>query len=80
VKERFSNVIAWVGLLYPAISWIGILAFWMGYPYLGQDIHEIISFDHEGFLLFLVFGLYPCCAVVNYLMVGRFRLLPWVEK
>ena len=80
MKERFSNVLAWFGLLYPAIGWVSVLLFFLGYNDEKRDIQRMISFDHEGFMLFILFGLYPCCAIVNYLLVGRFRLLPWVKK
>ena len=80
MKERFSNVLAWFGLLYPAISWFSILSFFMGYSGVGRGIRDIISLDSSVFWNFVVFGLYPCCAIVNYLLVGRFRLLPWLNK
>ena len=80
MKERFSNVLAWFGLLYPAISWVSILAHFMGYEALKDVIHETALRNEPSYFLFITFGLYPCCAVVNYLMVGRLRLLPWVKK
>ena len=33
--------------------------------------------DHNESKRFVLFGLYPSSVVVNYLMVGSVRLLPW---
>ncbi len=78
MKERFSNVLAWFGFLYPALFWLFFLISLMGFTALADDLWDV--FFPEPMLWFVGFGLYPCCAIVNYLLVGRFRLLPWVEK
>jgi len=80
MKERFSNVLAWFGFLYPALFWFGALVHLTRFDALAKFIKESFVPDNEPMLLFVAFGLYPCCAIVNYLLVGRFRLLPWVEK
>ncbi len=80
MKERFSNVLAWLGFLYPALFWFGALVSLTRFDALAKFIKESFVPDNEPMLLFVAFGLYPCCAVVNYLMVGRFRLLPWLKK
>ena len=63
-RKRLSSVLAWLGFVTP--FWLGM--FWRGSYYY-----------HEGdFILGLyVYGL---CAVINYLIVGRFRLLPWIKE
>ena len=80
MKERFSNVLAWFGFLYPALFWFGALVSLTRFDALAKFIKESFVPDNEPMFLFVAFGLYPCCAIVNYLLVGRFRLLPWVEK
>jgi hypothetical protein len=78
MKERFSNVLAWLGFLYPALFWFGFLVSFTRFDALADNIEDM--FFGGTLQMFIVFGLYPCCAIVNYLLVGRFRLLPWVEK
>jgi hypothetical protein len=84
MKERFSNVLAWLGFLYPALFWFMVLISFTRFEVfatLAKFFEDnFVPDDNYPLLLFLAFGLYPCCAIVNYLLVGRFRLLPWVEK
>ena len=78
MKERFSNVLAWFGFLYPALFWFGALVSFTRFDALAEFLKDsFLPDDHSPMLLFVAFGLYPCCAIVNYLLVGRFRLLPW---
>ena len=81
MKERFSNVLAWLGFLYPALFWFIVLVSFTRFDALAKFLKDsFVPESNEPMLLFLAFGLYPCCAIVNYLLVGRFRLLPWAEK
>jgi len=80
MKERLSNVLAWLGFLYPALFWFIVLVSFTRFDVfadLAKFFEDNFVPDNKPVLLFLVFGLYPCCAIVNYLMVGSFRLLPW---
>jgi len=63
MKERFSNVLAWLGF---GITVLTIL--------------YCINFMRFDASTWGAIGFYGFCAVVNYLMVGRFRLLPWLKK
>lgn len=67
LKERFSNVIAWLGFLF---IMGGVLALIISQYYGGPQ--------RQDFLAFLVFGVVPWLAlgVVNYLFSGRLRLFP----
>jgi hypothetical protein len=83
MKERFSNVLAWLGFLYPALFWFMILISFTRFEVfatLAKFFEDNFVPDKGAMLLFLAFGLYPCCAIVNYLLSGSFRLLPWVKK
>jgi len=80
MKERFSNVLAWLGFIYPALFWLGFLISLMGFDTLAIDLWDMFFPHQDSLSIFVAFGLYPFCAVVNYLMVGRFRLLPWLKK
>ena len=81
MKERFSNVLAWFGFLYPALFWFAFLVYFTRFDALAKFVKDsFLPDDNDPMLFFVGFGLYPCCAIVNYLMVGRFRLLPWAEK
>ena len=65
MKERFSNVLAWFGF--------GSMIL-LAYTINGSGIAKSFDAVIVSATAWLFFG------VVNYLMVGRFRLLPWVEK
>ncbi len=80
MKERFSNVLAWLGLAYPAILVVSYLIYLMGFKTAGLAIKNGLYPYPDDIITFIGFGLYPCCAVVNYLLVGRLRLLPWVKE
>ena len=75
VKYRVSNVLAWVGFIYPASFWFlgGLYTVGLEVNSVGQALYP------EGLELFVMFGLYPCCALINYLVVGSPRLLPWKD-
>ena len=73
-KYRLSNVLAWFGFIYTAILWSSAALRAMGFKDQARAIQEVYPDD---LLYFVAFGLYPCCALVNYLMTGSFRLLPW---
>ena len=69
MKHRISNVLAWVGS--PFLPWLSIS---LALSLLTQDKDYILlSFVAVayGFLIWLPSG------ITNYIMVGRFRLLPW---
>jgi hypothetical protein len=75
MKERFSNTLAWLGFSYLVViplssymDWWGVTSILIGTKYsIGQP--EIT------FTVLVYVG----CAVINYLMVGRFRFLPWLD-
>ena len=77
MKERFSNVIAWVGFSFLVVNVSAVAG----------DLDLIIKlflFSSYGEFRFdelvILATVYVGCAVVNYLLVGRFRFLPWVKK
>ena len=80
MKERFSNVLAWLGLAYPAILLVNYLIYLMGFETVSWAINNALYPYPDDIVIFIVVGLYPFCAVFNYLLVGRFRLLPWVKE
>jgi hypothetical protein len=69
MKHRISNVLAWVGS--PFLPWLSIS---LALSLLTQDKdYNLLAFVAVayGFLIWLPSG------IANYIMVGRFRLLPW---
>jgi len=75
VKYRVSNVLAWVGFIYPASFWFlaGLYTIGLEVDSLGEALYP------DSLMNFVAFGLYPCCALINYLIVGNMRLLPWKD-
>ena len=71
MKERFSNILAWAGLL-PFLAVIMLAGYVMVIE--GVTLERIFS-EPTPFLV--AAAIYACCATLNYLMVGRFRFLPW---
>ena len=75
MKERFSDIVAWFGLSYFVVIAVADYMYWfpikrllIGVSYLNQEHWLIVLLVYIG------------CAIVNYLLVGRFRLLPWLKK
>ena len=66
VKYRVSNVLAWVGSL--GGGWCIVML---------VNFHEDIRGWEEP--IFMGLGVYLGCAVINYLIVGNMRLLPWKD-
>jgi hypothetical protein len=67
MKERFSNVLAWFGFI------LLVIFVSMMLPFSSWFWGNV---DPPGkWLLF-----YGLCAVLNYAVSGRFRLLPWLKK
>ena len=65
-KNRLSDVLAWLGF--------SILLFITFYSWMNDE-------SLKGFLSGLVFGL-PChifFGILNYLLAGRMRLIPWLN-
>jgi len=69
-RYRLSNVIAWIGLL-GTVTFSGFTAF--------AFLVLIVGNSNAGAEDFLIpsLGLFATCALINYLMVGNMRLLPW---
>jgi hypothetical protein len=76
--KRLSDVIAWLGFIYSAIFWVAFLMVEIGVVS-SEAVFNVAKFIYPPYpyVLYVTIGLYPCCAVINYLMVGSFRLLPW---
>ena len=75
VKYRASNVLAWGGPL-------GLI--WGGWYASGGD--RLVSSPTSGLQIvgweepfFIGLAVYLGCALINYLMVGSLRLLPWKD-
>ena len=68
--KRLSNVIAWVGFLAAAVMLCAFI-----FTLLNLILNGSFGNWDEPFLASL--PVYLGCALVNYLMVGSFRLLPW---
>ena len=70
-KERISNVISWAGFLCLVPSPISLF---VGFVVGGKEAEFLIVFAIFGMGVWIVGG------VVNYLLCGNLRLLPWEEK
>ena len=64
MKERFSNVLAWLGFGITVLTVLVVIMKWR-FTY-GLLWMVIFALGFQGFL-----------ATINYLLAGRFRLLPW---
>jgi hypothetical protein len=73
-KERISNVISWAGFLCLVPSPISLF---VGYVVGGKD-RALAEF----LIVFAIFGMgvWIVVGVVNYLLCGNLRLIPWEEK
>jgi hypothetical protein len=71
MKQRLSNVIAWLTFATAALYTL-LYGFFI--------LTDSIS-DMEGLIQFsiLFYGGYIGVLILNYIMVGRFRILPWVS-
>jgi hypothetical protein len=67
---RVSNLVAWGGSL--GAGWLIFMLVSIAYR-LGNNDH-IWGWEEP---FFTGLAVYLGCALINYLMVGRFRLLPW---
>ena len=76
VKYRASKIIAWIGFIFPIIAWSSVVLYVIGLDALADLIRGAYPDWSRRFVLL---GLYPCCAVINYLTVGNPRLLPWKD-
>ena len=69
MKERISNVLAWVGS--PFLPWLSIsLALSLLTADKGYNVVAVAAVVY-GFFIWLPSG------IANYIMVGQFRILPW---
>jgi len=71
-RYRLSNVIAWIGLL-GGTSLLFFLALCLLVLIIGEDLGNWEE------IIFPLLAVYLGCAIVNYLMIGRFRFLPWLD-
>lgn len=72
VKYRVSNVLAWGGLL--GGGWLIFTLVVIAERLSGnQRLEDVVE------LSFLGLGVYLGCALINYIIVGRMRLLPWKD-
>jgi hypothetical protein len=70
MKERFSNILAWGSFIPFAIMLsIGMYAVFVD----KQSVGRLLEFAEFNIPVVV----YVFCATLNYLMVGRFRFLPW---
>ena len=81
MQERISNILAWFGF--------SLLAFYVlvlaTSTIRGQRVSYINSMYIRPYIDFpfdldFIPVIYGLCVVVSYLLVGRFRLLPWLKK
>jgi len=71
-KHRASNVVAWGGSLGAG----GLIVMLVSIAYrLGNNDH-IRGWEEP---VFTCLAVYLGCALINYLMVGKMRLLPWKD-
>ena len=75
MKERFSDALAWVGFSY--IILVNVFAIMEM-----RDLTDILIgtrwVDEDEIRITVI--VYVGCAVINYLMVGSLRLLPWLKS
>ena len=71
-RYRLSNVIAWIGLL-GTVAFSGFTALVFLSLIMGNSIKGAEDF------LIPSLSVLATCALINYLMVGSLRLLPWKD-
>lgn len=75
MKKRMSDALAWVGFSYLAL--VNVFAI-MGMKDLTDILIGTRRVDVEEIRITLI--VYVGCAVINYVMMGSLRLLPWRYK
>jgi hypothetical protein len=75
MKERISNILAWIGFSYPILVAVSLL---IGLNNIGSLLLPRFTWrlDDVEFLGFL-FAVYLGCGLVNYVLSGRMKLVPW---
>jgi len=80
MKERLSDVLAWFGFGYVVFTYSILVFTDMGRIYVG-DLMYWLGFNQKEFAFdtyhMRIWIVYIGCAVANYIVVGRLRLLPW---
>lgn len=75
MKERISDVLAWFGLGYPIVLFAIIVT---NSHYWARLLMPDFAFDGTGsYMVSFPFAAYIACGVLNYVLIGRMRLLPW---
>ena len=74
MKERFSNVLAWFGMVYPLLVLLSALA---GFKDFAQLLLPPFDYSSDVKVFTFLLAVYFGSSVINYLFVGRVRLLPW---
>jgi uncharacterized membrane protein len=80
-KERISNVISWAGFLWlVSLSFFGITAVFVNAADKGLErgLDTILEFTMY-YVMAAITG-WIVVGIVNYLLCGNLRLLPWEEK
>jgi len=75
MKERFSNVLAWLGFLYLVL--VNLFALMDAREFTDVLIGTRSVAIEQVIITVLV---YVGCAAVNYIMVGSFRFFPFIPK
>ena len=70
MKERFSNILAW-GSFVPFATMLSLAIYFLTVE--KESVKRVL----ESSEFYIPAVVYVCCATLNYLIVGRFRLLPW---
>ena len=78
--KRLSDVITWFSFIYIGTFWIAFLMVEIGVVS-SEAVFNVakLIYPPYPYVVYVTIGLYPCCAVINYLMVGKMRLLPWKD-
>lgn len=74
MKERFSNILAWCGFSYPLLV---ILPALFGYKDFSRLLMPQMDYNSDMIVFTFLLVVYSGCGLINYLFIGRFRLLPW---
>tara|TARA_B100000780_G_scaffold22370_1_gene14366 strand:- start:60 stop:326 length:267 start_codon:yes stop_codon:yes gene_type:complete len=86
MRERFSDVVSWFGFGFAVFTYL-VWGLYVFGPDIGVDMTEHDNrmfigvtyreiYDGESFARIV----YASCVVVNYIVVGRTRLLPWSKE
>ena len=86
IIKRVSNLVAWYPYLFPVLVTLSTIFWNLGLrdmsslmEDLWQSLTPDFAFGTFTGVISYIFLLWLICGILNYLLVGRFRLLPWKQ-